>query len=36
MLPLLDGASFYKKHSSNQSLNLVAFDPLNADKIGPE
>ena len=38
LLPLLQGAIFYKKFSSRQSLklNVNAFDPLNADKIPPE
>ncbi|CDW87247.1 UNKNOWN [Stylonychia lemnae] len=36
MVPLLDGAAFYKKFSSRQSLNENAFDPLNADKFPPE
>jgi hypothetical protein len=36
IVPLLDGAAFYKKFSSRQSLNENAFDPLNADKFPPE
>lgn len=36
IIPLLDGAAFYKKFSSRQSLNENAFDPLNADKYPPE
>jgi len=35
-VPLLDGAAFYKKFSSRQSLNENAFDPLNSDKYPPE
>ena len=36
VVPLLDGAAFYKKFSSRQSLNENAFDPLNGDKFPPE
>jgi hypothetical protein len=36
IVPLLDGAAFYKKFSSRQSLNENAFDPLNSDKFPPE
>ncbi len=36
IIPLLDGAAFYKKFASTQSLNENAFDPLNADKFPPE
>ena len=36
MVPLLDGAAFYKKFSSRQSLNENAFDPLNSEKYPPE
>jgi hypothetical protein len=36
IVPLLDGAAFYKKFSSRQSLNEHAFDPLNSDKFPPE
>ena len=36
IIPLLNGANFYKKFSSRQSLNENAFDPLNSDKFPPE
>jgi hypothetical protein len=38
LLPLLQGALFYKKFTSRQSLkpNAPAFDPLEADQLPPE
>ena len=36
IMPLLQGAIFYKQFSMRQSLNQLAFDPLNADQSPPE